>query len=252
MPRPVSPTDAHPAGARSVKHVAAAGVSAAYATLGGSSGATPISASAAAPLGSGSSEALTCVHPTAYTSSWTALSAAAHSADGSALHARAREYPSLPACASLLTDAEGRQVLPVASRVSADTYRAMLLRHKRTSEQHTREVVSTVLAPFAGAGSYTAPPSTPLRAADVALLGDALLLNSSLTSLILEHCELDSNALPPLIHLLQQHPSLTELSLASNRLGVLQPDGEHVRHLFSTLASKATLPHLATLNLANK
>jgi len=168
-------------------------------------------------------------------------------------------FPTLPLCASVYSDAEGRELLPFACAVSADSYRQMLLQNappslrgdRASSSDRAANSSANPSAALLAAQSYAAPAHIPLSAADVSLLGDALVCNSSLTSLSLDYCGLDATALPPLCALLQQHPTLTALSLAGNLLG-LHPDSEDLRALFSVMASPAALPHLAQLNLANK
>ena len=149
-------------------------------------------------------------------------------------------------------------MLPFACAVSADSYRQLLLqnappslRGDRASGDRPANSSANSTEALVAAQSYAAPPHIPLSAADVSLLGDALLCNSSLTSLSLDHCGLDADALPQICTLLQQHPSLTAVSLAGNLLG-LHPESEDLRALFSVMASPAALPHLAQLNLANK
>ena len=221
----------------------------------------PLSPTDANPLVANAAVSVVCMHPNSIERQWPLAAATRPAAVGatSSAPAAAMSFPTLPLCASVYSDAEGRELLPFACAVSADSYRQMLLQNAPPSLRGDRGGSSDCAAnssanssaALVAAQSYAAPAHIPLSAADVSLLGDALLCNSSLTSLSLDHCGLDADALPPLCTLLQQHPSITSLSLAGNLLG-LHPDSEDLRALFSVLASPAALPHLAQLNLANK
>ena len=201
-----------------------------------------------------------CMHPNARARDWAASQARSNDTN-SALH-----YPSLPLCAGLYSDAAGRELAPFAVTVDADSYRhALLTQSKQRKAADSSDAVAAAAAarsasaPHLSAdGRSYAPPAlhspSLLSPADLCLLRDSLLCNTSLTSLSLDRCLLGSSpgTLAPLTDMLQQHPSLVSISLAGNGLGRAAPDSEEIRRLFQTLASKATLPHLTTLNLADK
>lgn len=167
--------------------------------------------------------------------------------------AAASSVRTLPVSLGLLSDAEARESVPFSAAVNADSYRAHMLVRRH-------EAAAAAAAAAALPAAFVLPPphcasfvhrSSVLGPADLAHLTDALLCNTSLTSLALDHCGLDSHSCDALSNLLAQHPTLTSLSLEGNRLGA-HPDSGEMRALFQTLASKPLMPNLMHINLANK
>lgn len=168
----------------------------------------------------------------------------------------ALDHSTLPLCAGVLTDAQGRESLPFAVAVSADSYRQSLLqaaKDRHLAEKAARDAANPSLAHVSSDGrSVIASAEAPLLTlADLSRLTDSLLCNSSLTSLDFARA-LPANSLPLLNILLQQHPSLVHINLAGNALGAGGKDSEELRMVCNTLASPLSLPHLATLDLAHK
>jgi hypothetical protein len=256
--RPLSPTDIHPASARS--NAARARTAAMHAPL--NAAVKEIMNTFPLPDQKRLADAVvSCIHTHAVERDWAPSQAAGVCRTDTDIHnisSHALAYPTLPLCASLYSDATGRTLLPFSCSVGADSYRATMLRDAATADNAKKDTNNALAPPLHSSSkktvplstpSYASEPAVPLTASDLSLLGDALLCNSSLTSLSLDRSSLDSHALPPLCHMLQQHSSLTSISLAGNLLG-LHPDTEQLRQLFHVLASPATLPHLSQLNLS--
>lgn len=164
----------------------------------------------------------------------------------------------LPVAGSIWTDVESKEHVPFAVAISADSYRTHKMKKLHEESTKNAKAMETngtkceggFLLPSVDCRSY-AQFHTRLTPTDLYQLCDALLCNTTLTSIHLSHSSLDPHAIPPLVRILSQHPTLTSIDLSHNELG-LHPDSEELRTLFQALASEATLPHLMEVKLANK